>query len=129
MVFYANQFDGPFAVKVAFLKEIFEDDFPERGMTAWFIRYEWSEQNECYKLYFDFTDFEEKNEKYFTESYYENIHTRKLVENGAIDKKLWTAKEAGYYSPKYSVYFSIKSGKRNDEMLNQELKEYLKILH
>lgn len=85
------------ATKVVFLKPIFEDDFPERGMKAWLTKIERTPGlddeltgERAYKLYFDFTDFEKENDKYFTECYYPNTHTKKLP-----DKQLYTAKEAG----------------------------------
>ena len=122
-----RMFDGPKAEKVLFLKSFFEDDFPERGMIAWFIRYEWYPREGCYKLFFDFKDFEKENEKYFTETYYANDYTKKLIKSGVCDDKtFWTALESGNYSPKYSVYFSLPSDERNDEELNKELLNYLK---
>jgi hypothetical protein len=124
-----SNFDGPSARKVVFLKSFFEDDFPERGMIAWFIRYEWQEKEGCYKLFFNFKDFEKENEKYFTESYFPNTYTKKLIDyEGHEDKPYWTAIEAGYYNPRYSVYFSLPSDKRDDEELNKELLNYLKII-
>lgn len=66
------------AVKVQFLKQIFEDDFPERGMKAWLTKIEWNEDHCGYDLYFDFSEFEQENEKYFIEVYYSNRHTEKL---------------------------------------------------
>lgn len=113
------------AIKVKFLKPIFEDDFPEKGMTAWLTDVEWDEKISCYKLYFDFTEFEAENDKYFKECYYLNIHTAGLQE-----KKLYTAKEAGMYSPKYSVYFSVESSldKRNDIGFSEEITDYLRVI-
>lgn len=100
------------AKKVIFLKPIFEDDFPEKGMKAWLTDIVLMDRDECYKLYFDFTEFEEENEKYFKADYYD--------ENGVA---CLTAKERGMYNPKYSVYFGDvhKSEDENDK----ELKEYL----
>lgn len=95
-----------FAKKVVFLKPIFEDDFPERGMKAWLTKIEDLElidgKDHLFKLYFDFSDFEEENEKYFTEMYYPNTETNKWGKR----KSFFTAKEAGCYNSKYSVYFS-----------------------
>lgn len=82
------------AIKVQFKKGIFEDDFPERGMKAWLTKIEADPLSDCYKLYFDFTEFEEENEKYFSADYYDFV--------GRPNK---TAKEIGIYSPKYSVFF------------------------
>jgi len=115
------------AVKVQFLKPIFEDDFPERGMKAWLTRIEKCEKTECFKLYFDFKDFEDENDKYFTEEYYPNIHTKEKVKNGEIpEKQLYTAKEAGMYKPKYNSYFG--SIDNSDYQNMEELKEYLRII-
>lgn len=95
------------AIKVVFKKQIWEEDFPERGMTAWLTGIEWNKRNECYELFFDFKDFEVENDKYFKEVYFPNVHTRELAE-----KPLYTAKEAGYYNPKYSVFWSASSQNR-----------------
>lgn len=102
------------AVKVRFLSQIYEDDFPERGMKAWFTGVTKHEKFECYELFFDFTEFEEENLKYFTETFYPNMHT-----DGTKD--FYTAIEAGYYKPKYSVFFgdTAVSKKENESMLAQ----------
>ena len=112
------------AVKVQFKKPIFEDDFVEKGMTAWLTDITWEEGHECYKLFFDFTEFEEINDKYFKQAYYPNVHTRSV----STTRQLFTAKEAGLYEPKYSVYFSISIDVRNDELFEKEIVEYLKEL-
>jgi hypothetical protein len=91
-------------------------------MKAWLTATVYDEKHECYKLFFDFTEFESENDKYLQESYYPNNTTAKLK----LDKPLYTAKEAGYYENKYSVYCSIKSGVRNDVEFNEEILEYLK---
>lgn len=118
----ANMLD---AIKVQFLKPIFEDDFPERGMTAWLTAVEWEAKNECYKLYFDFTKFEAINTKYFQESYYENRITR---ESG-LQKQLYTALEAGQYTPKYSVYYSCGDfTHRDDVAFEEDIKDVLKVV-
>lgn len=101
------------AKKVIFLKPIFEDDFPEKGMKAWLTDIVKDVNSECYNLYFDFADFEEENEKYFKGDYYDDNSNPCL-----------TAKEVGLYNRKYSVYFgdinmSIKE-------LDKELKKHLK---
>lgn len=82
------------AVKVRFKQPICEDDFPEKGMIAWFTAIETRSKYGCYELYFDFSDFEKENEKYFTSDYYDA--------NGV---PCLTAKEVGKYNPKYSIYF------------------------
>ena len=92
------------AIKVRFVKPIFEGDFPETGMIAWLTHIEWDEGTSCYKLYFDFTEFEAENDKYFRCVYYKNKHTAKIDPEG--HREFYTAKEAGMYQPKYSVYFS-----------------------
>ena len=112
------------AVKVQFKKPIFGDDFVEKGMTAWLTDIKWDEGHECYNLFFDFTEFEEINDKYFKREYYQNVHTRSI----STTRQLFTAKEAGLYEPKYSVYFSISSDVRDDEMFKEEIVEYLKEL-
>lgn len=110
------------AIKVQFLRPIFEDDFPDKGMKAWLTDIEWSDQDGCYILYFDFTDFLEENKKYFKECYYPNRHTKELEESGRIQ---FTALEAGYYEPKYGVYFSVGEG-RDDAAFAEEIKNYLR---
>lgn len=101
------------AVKIKFLKPIFEEDFPEKGMIAWLTDIVLSEENECYKLYFDFTDFEKENDKYFKADYY----------NGFSNPCL-TAKDMGLYNPKYSVYFGDITW--DEEKFNFELKKHIK---
>lgn len=111
------------AIKVQFLKPIFEDDFVERGMTAWLTAVEFSEADECYKLHFDFAEFEAENDKYFQRCYYANRHTAKIVR----DDGLYTAKEAGCYDPKYSVYFSVGNMiTRDDEAFAVAIQECLR---
>lgn len=113
-----------FAQRVIFLKPIFEDDFPEKGMSAWLVDVEWNENVQCYKLYFDFAEFEAENEKYFKAVYYPNRRTAELAES--TGRTLFTAKEAGYYNPKYSVYFHVEGvNHRDDEAFEREIKNYL----
>ena len=112
------------AVKVQFKKPIFEEDFVEKGMTAWLTDIKWDEGYECYNLFFDFTEFEEINDKYFKQTYYPNVHTKSI----STTRQLFTAKEAGLYEPKYSAYFSISSDKRDDVLFEKEIVEYLKEL-
>lgn len=112
------------AVKVTFKQKIFEEDFAEKGMTAWLTAIELDEVYEdsdeyCYNLYFDFTDFEAENEKYLREVYYPNVHTRDLPH-----KTLYTAREAGMYSNKYSVCYGEKGGPQDNGAL-LGLKDYL----
>lgn len=106
------------AVKVKFLKSIFEDDFTERGMIAWLTGVEYSKHDCSYILYFDFSEFEEYNKKYFRETYYPNIHT-------GNEKPFYTAIEAGMYTPKLSVYFSVPSEKDNPYEFAREIQNYL----
>lgn len=109
------------AVKIQFLKPIFEDDFIEMGMKALLIRIHWDEKVKCYRLFFDFTRFEKENESYFTESYYPNNKT-------GNSKGFFTAIEAGMYFPKYSVCFSLPEGSRNDKQFSEEIAKYLKVV-
>lgn len=115
------------AIEVQFLKPIFEDDFPERGMKAWLTAIEWKPNSECYKLFFDFGEHEAHNRKYFRETYYPNRHTAAagLEANG---RTKFTAIEAGVYSPKYSVYFNTEAArdKRDDEAFAKEITDYLR---
>ena len=60
------KFDMVDAIKVQFLKPIFEDDFVEKGMNAWLTDIEWDSKENCYNLYFDFSDFEVENDKYLS---------------------------------------------------------------
>jgi len=114
------------AIKVQFLKPIFEEDFPEKGMKAWLTSVEWDGKSDCYELYFDFKDFEEYNEKYFRECYHPNSRTSML---GKPERKKFTAKEAGYYSHKYSVFFSCGDHEsRNDEAFAKEIVKYLRVV-
>jgi len=120
------------AVKVVFLKQIFEEDFPECGMKAWLTMVEKDTESDCWILYFDFSEFESENDKYFIEFdfselesendkyfievYYANIHTPK---DGRI---LFTAKEAGMYRPKYSAFFGDTT---NGVSFEDQISEYL----
>ena len=111
------------AIKVQFLQPIFGEDFVEKGMIAWLTDIVWDD-TDCYKLFFDFSEFESQNQKYFTEGYYPNAVTR---HNPNLPvKSLYTALEAGYYTPKYSVYFSTGDDNRNDELFAIEIAKYLK---
>ena len=113
------------AIKVQFIKPIFEDDFVEKGMKAWLVDVEWATVEQCYKLFFDFTEFEVENDKYFKATFYPNRHTEALKE--ATGRTLFTAKESGWYTPKYSVYLSVGDGeKRDDVAFAREIVEYLR---
>lgn len=101
------------ALKVLFLRQIFEDDFPEAGMKAWLTKI--SKEDGCYKLYFDFTDFEERNEKYLTANYFDDK-----------GRPCLTAKEFGVYSNKYSVYFG--DAEWDEEFMSLELCKYLSVI-
>lgn len=112
-------------IKVQFIKPIFEDDFVEKGMKAWLVDIEWAEREKCYKLYFDFTEFEVENDRYFKATFYPNYHTKAIEE--ATGRTLFTAKESGLYTPKYSVYLSVGDGeKRDDVAFAREITEYLR---
>lgn len=122
MTITANMVD---AVAVQFIEPIFEDDFVEKGMKAWLTDVEWDIKYECYKLYFDFTEFEEENDKYFKAIFFPNIHTRELQET--TGRKMFTAKEAGWYEAKYSVYFSCGNHThRDDDAFAREIKKHLR---
>ena len=113
------------AIKVQFIKPIFEDDLVEKGMKAWLVDIEWAEREKCYKLYFDFTEFEVENDRYFKATFYPNHHTKAIEE--ATGRTLFTAKESGWYTPKYSVYLSVGDGeKRDDVAFAREITEYLR---
>lgn len=115
------------AIKVQFKKVFFEDDFVEKGMTAWLTDIEWDPEHDCYKLYFDFTDFESINLKYFKEAYYANKYTAQL---NNPNKKLFTAIEAGMYEPKYWSYFYTfyTSVEKRDAIFEDEITEYLRVV-
>ena len=113
------------AIKVQFIKPIFEDDFVEKGMKAWLVDIEWAEREKCYKLYFDFTDFEAENDKYFKATFYSTHHTKAIEE--ATGRTLFTAKESGWYTPKYFAYLSVGDDeKRDDVAFAREITEYLR---
>ncbi|HET8686677.1 MAG TPA: hypothetical protein VFM18_08435 [Methanosarcina sp.] len=115
------------AIKVQFIKSIFEEDFPETGMKAWLTKIEWSDRFECYRLYFDFTEFESENEKYLTETYYPNRHTKEIQEK--TGRCMFTAKESGWYTNKYDVYFSFGDhSTRDDEAFKKEILNYLRVI-
>lgn len=107
MLFDINMIE---AKKIVFIKPIFEDDFPEKGMKAWLT--DIVEESHCFKLYFDFTDFEAENDKYFKADYYNEYKIPCL-----------TAKEKGLYNPKYSVYFG--DSEWSQEKLEEEIKKYI----
>ena len=112
------------AIKVQFINTIYGDDFPEKGMIAWLTGVDYDTDNGCYELFFDFSEFEEYNHKYFRECYFENIHTKKLN----LDKKNYTAIEAGWYNPKYSAYFSVPGDGQNDDDFAEEIKKHLRVV-
>jgi len=116
------------AKKVVFLKPLFEDDFAERGMTAWLTKIEWNPKVDCYELFFDFTEFEAENDKYLTRVYHPNRHTSVIDPNK--NHRFYTAKEAGVYTNKTASYCSpMKNGKcvdsRDDEAFAETIKEFL----
>ena len=105
------------AKEVVFLKSFCEDvDFVERGMKAWLTKIERNEKytddtGETFDLYFDFTEFEDRNDKYLTKVFYANSDsgTRALV----------TAKESGNYSNKISCMLFVPA-RHNFDMTLQE---------
>ena len=113
------------AIKVQFIKPIFEDDFVEKGMKAWLVDIEWAAEVQCYNLFFDFTEFEAENDKYFKATFYPNCHTKALEE--ATGRTLFTAKESGWYTPKYFAYLSVGEGKQRDDVaFARDITEYLR---
>jgi len=112
------------AIKVRFLKKFCEDDFPEKGMMAWLTDIEWNNVEGYYRLYFDFLEFEDENRKYFKDDYCENS----IVKNNPEipSKKFYTAIEAGYYNHKYVALFSISSNKRDDDVFEKEIQQYIR---
>ena len=105
------------AIKVQFLKPIYEDDFVESGMKAWLTKV--VKIDDMFKLYFDFTEFEQENDKYLTCTFYMY---------GKDGKELGTAKEAGWYNNKYSVYFCTSDNGCNEETFSVDIAEYLKVI-
>lgn len=115
------------AIKVQFIQPIFEDDFVEKGMTAWLTDVVWDSRHSCYNLYFDFTDFEDINAKYFKRVFHPNRHTANVPNSEG--RKLFTAHEAGMYESKYSVYFSCGTDDtRDDDAFARDIKKYLRIV-
>lgn len=117
------------AKKVVFLNPFFEDDFVERGMTAWLTLIEWDNEHECYSLYFDFTEFEDINEKYFRRTYYSNRFTKMIDPEGR--HALYTAKEANMYEAKCRALLNAKRDgiyitERDDDAFAETIKEFLK---
>ena len=115
------------AIKVQFKKIIFEDDFVEKGMTAWLTDVEWDARSECYQLWFDFTEFEDINLKYFKQVYHPNKYTKDI--EARTGRMLFTAIEAGQYNPKYSTGFSVGDMTTRDDFAFQEkIQEFLKVV-
>lgn len=104
------------AVRVMFIKQIHKDDFPEKGMKAWLTDVVKDNAAECWKLYFDFTDFEKENDKYLKSVYY----ISSMNEKG-------TAKEAGYYKNKYSTYFGDIDTETYGSF-EEQISKYLKVI-
>ena len=69
-------------------------------MIAWLTDIGFDEEVDCYKLYFDFKEFEDHNLKFFKDAYYPN----KFTGYGGR-KELYTAIEAGRYTSKLSIYY------------------------
>lgn len=90
------------AICVQFKTSMTRRPFPNKGMKAWLT--DIVKDEERYELYFDFSDFEEENDKYFKYS----------------DDK------ANYYKPKYSVYFG--DIEWTEEKLEENINKYLKNL-
>lgn len=113
------------AKKVLFLKPIFEEDFAERGMKAWLTGIEWDQKSECYELFFDFSDFEKENEKYFRLCYHPNRHTKEIEAD--TGRRKFTACESGNYFPKVSNYVWF-GDVRNDAEFPEKIAEYLMVV-
>jgi hypothetical protein len=127
---YAKNYIGPGmirAVRVRITQPIFEDDFVERGMVAWITDVTW--EDDCYRIWMDFAEFEDENRKYFKATYYPNIHTQELTgELMDTDRNRYTALEAGCYQPKYDVYLSIPGlPERDDEAFSEEIWSYVTV--
>jgi hypothetical protein len=116
-----------FAQKVVFLQPIFEDDFVEKGMVAWLTDVQWHFGNACYELFFDFTEFEEYNKKYFKKVFHQYVSSCR-GRPGPSSRELVTAHEAGCYQPKYSVYFGITGDKQDNKIFEKEICNYLQLL-
>jgi hypothetical protein len=120
---------GPSAVKIQFLKSIFEDDFVERGMTAWFVAYEYDNQGDSWKLFFNFEEFEEENNKYFRRVYRESNRILEKVAKGLVKKNSsYTALEADNYQPEYSVFYSAPGDSKDEEVFLNSLSECFQII-
>lgn len=84
-------------------------------------------REQCYRLYFDFSDFEEHNAKYFKAVYLPNVYTKEL--ENKTGRKKFTAIEAGRYNPKYDAYFSFEGlVTRDDRAFQREIVEYLQVV-
>ena len=82
-------------------------------MKARLTKIERTDKN-CWKLYFDFTEFGEENDKYMTADYFDKNRNPIL-----------TAKQVGSYNNKYDVYFGDLI---SEETFGQQISEYLKEL-
>ena len=111
----------PRALKVVFKKSIFEDDFVEPGMMAWFTGFELDKKAECWKLFFNFAEFKDSNEKYLREVFF---HAAKTYV-GPV-KQLYTAKESGDWPDAYSAYFGDAVWSEKDMLTH--LDDYLKVV-
>lgn len=112
-------------IKVKFIKPIFEDDFVEEGMIAYLTKVEWdTHYDDCYKLHFDFSEFEEENAPLFSENYWPNCHVVEIQKE--TGRTLFTAKEVRCYDPNYWVYFSCGDMiTRDDKTFEEAILEYL----
>lgn len=117
------------AVKVTFLDNFNDDDsFIERGMQAWLTKI--TKENDpdipyAYRLFFDLTDFEKENDKYLTETFFENKHTRKIYGDEKKRSGLYTAKEAGFYENK--VWFIIVCDGDTQQEFWEELSKHIRV--
>lgn len=114
------------AIKVQFIKPLCEEDFVQRGMKAWLTKIKYNKDYEAYELFFDMTEFEAENDKYFIRCYYPNSHTRDIPG----DRSLFTAKEAGWYHPKFSSFLGMDNIPEENRVayFEEEIIQYLKVV-
>ena len=109
-------------VKVEFIKSLFEDDFVESGMIAKLYHVEYSERFECWKLWFDFTGFEEHNDTLMEDVYSYPSHAYT-----GPTKSAYNGHEAGMYDEYLMRYFGKDFGISVEEF-EADIKNYLKVI-
>jgi len=100
------------AIEVKFLQPIFSEDFVERGMVAWLVNIQKTDKD-CWKLHFNFKDFEDYNDIYFIADYLDSKGIACL-----------TAKDKGLYKQRYSVYFGRTDIEKYGSF-EEQIKDYL----